>query len=270
MDDKAYLRRKFPNLKTKSAFPLFLPYLLTKIIYIGNVIGHYFLLGHIFNINYFEFGIYSLINIWNNKFDFLNQYFPKRSLCDVQFFTKWVLNRYTVMCSLPLNLFNEIFYFGLWYWLLFIGCLTIMSLFYWMLMFVKPYRRSIVLKALQISEVDIKSSYIAAYYLENNETTFDTADSFLLAKTGLTLMDNFELFFNDVCSVDVCFAIRMIAVNSNQLAMRDIFNNLWDQYLDLEELKMNEVKYRPHVVIKRPPINLDNEESRKNDPRARI
>jgi hypothetical protein len=34
-DDRAYLRRKFPNLKTKAAFPLFAPYILIKLIYIG-------------------------------------------------------------------------------------------------------------------------------------------------------------------------------------------------------------------------------------------
>ncbi len=64
-------------------------------------------------------------------------------------------------------------------------------------------------------------------------------------------MENFELFFVDVCSIDVIFAVRLIAFNSNPLAMRDIFNNLWEQYLDLEDMRVNEVKRRPHLAVKR-------------------
>lgn len=253
-DEKAYLRQRYPNLKTKPAFPLYLPYLLTKLIYLGQVIGHFFMLGHIFDIDYFRFGPNVFQSIMNNKFKFLNEFFPKRALCDVQYFTKWKANQYTILCSLPLNLFNEIFYFGFWYWLLFIGLMTLCSIIYWLIILFKPYRRHVVLKALQISKADIKSSFIAAYYLnESNNCTFDSADAFLLDKTGLNLMDNFELFFNHVCSIDVIFAVKMISINTNQLAMRDILNNLWDQYLDLEELKTGNVKQRPHLTIRRPP-----------------
>ncbi len=132
------------------------------------------------------------------------------------------------------------------------GGLTVISFFYWLLLLAKPYRRRLVLNALQINETDIKTSYIAAYYLKSSQVkTFDTADSFLLQNTGLTLMENFELFFVDVCSIDVIFAVRLIAFNSNPLAMRDIFNNLWEQYLDLEDMRVNEVKRRPHLAVKR-------------------
>ncbi len=121
LPEKAQLRRKFPNLKTKPAFPIFFPYLLIKLVYIANIVVHYYLLSFIFDIDYFKFGIETSVNLMQNNFNFLNHYFPKRSFCDVQFFTKFVFNQYTVLCSLPLNLFNEIFYFGFWFWLAFIG-----------------------------------------------------------------------------------------------------------------------------------------------------
>ncbi len=35
--------------------------------------------------------------------------------------------------------------------------------------------------------------------------------------------------------------------------MRDILNNLWDQYLDIENIKFKDVKQRPIPAIKRPP-----------------
>lgn len=149
--------------------------------------------------------------------------------------------------------------------------MTIMSTFNWLLMLFKPYRRRIVLNALQINYNDIRYSHIAAYYLnEGNDVTYDSVDSFLLDKTGLTLMDNFELFFDHVCSLDVLFTVRMISINTNQLAMRDILNSLWDKYLDLEELKATEVKARPMLAIKRPPPDLSNEEKRDVDEKVRV
>lgn len=145
------------------------------------------------------------------------------------------------------------------------------STFKWLLMLLRPYRRRIVLNALQISHVDIRSSYIAAYYLnEDNEATYDSVDSFLMDKTGLTLMENFELFFDHVCSLDVIFAVRMISINTNQLAQRDIFNSLWDKYLDLEELRTSEVKGRPMLTIKRPLPDLNFEDSRNVNEKVRI
>ncbi len=119
--DKAELRRKFPNLKTKAAFPLFFPYILIKLVYITNIVVHFYLLSFIFDIDYLKFGIEMLVNVINSDVNFLNQYFPKRSFCDVQYFTKWQMNKYTVLCSLPLNLYNEIFYFGFWFWLIIVG-----------------------------------------------------------------------------------------------------------------------------------------------------
>lgn len=249
--ESALLRRRFPNLYTKPVFPLFFPYILIKLISLANVIGHFFLLSYIFNIDYFQFGIKSISNVWNSEYKSMNEFFPKRSLCDFTHFNKWTWNTFTVQCSLPLNLFNEIFYFGFWCWLIFTGTMTLLSIFYWLLMLVKPYRKNIVLNALQIKPSDLQQSYTSAYYLDDASVT--TADSFLLEQTGITLMENFELFFDHVCSVDLIFATRLIAINSHKLAMRDILNNLWDQYLDIESIKFKDVKQRPIQAIKRPP-----------------
>ncbi len=134
--EKASLRRKFPNLKTKPAFPLFVPYILIKLVYVANVVFHFYLLSEIFSIDYFRFGINLLKNLVQNKFGLINEYFPKRTLCDLELFAKLSVSDYTIHCSLPINLFNEIFYFGFWYWLIFVCFITLTSIFYWLLMFV--------------------------------------------------------------------------------------------------------------------------------------
>ncbi len=140
-----------------------------------------------------------------------------------------------------------------------IASMTFMSLFYWLIISTKSYRRKYVLDCLQINtnEYQLNSSLTAALYF-GSDATVESANTFLLEKTGLDLMENFELFFNDVCSLDLIFAIQIIAINSHQLASRDILNNLWDQYLDLGDSKIKrEIKQRPYISLKRPHLKIE-------------
>lgn len=137
-----------------------------------------------------------------------------------------------------------------------LAILTLLSTFYWILMAFNSYRRRLVLHALQLAhDQNIQTSYTAALYF-GDEANFETADAFLKEKTGMTLMENFDLFFNDVCSIDVVFAIKLISLNSNSLAFRDILNHLWEIYLDIENLKIRDVTYRPIITLKRPPAMI--------------
>lgn len=123
----------------------------------------------------------------------------------------------------------------------------------WLLMAFKPYRRRLVLNALQFGpNQNIQISYTAALYF-GDEANIETADAFLKEKTGMTLNENFNLFFNDVCSVNVVFVIKLISLNSSSLAFRDILNHLWELYLDLDDLKMKDVTQRPVMALKRRP-----------------
>ena len=87
----------------------------------------------------------------------------------------------------------------------------------------------------------------------DEEQQMRTIDAFLFEHTGLSLMHNFDLFFDDVCSIDLIFAVKLIALNSTTLASHDIVSMLWDQYLDLDELKAHNVSRRPIAQFKRPP-----------------
>jgi hypothetical protein len=257
MSTNAEYRRLFPSLKTKVTFPLFVPYMLIKLVYIGIVAFNFFFLSKIFQFNYLEYGVYMLKNYFNrsnSSFYSLNQndYFPKNSMCDTHIMSKHDYIHHSVVCALPINLFNEIFYFIYWYWLVFLLISTVMSVFNWLLLSIKSYRRRLVMNALQLDpSQNISRSYMAAYYL-GEETTYQVADAFLLEKTGMSLKENFDLFFEDVCNTDIIFTLKMLSLNSNQLAMRDIMNNLWYHYLNLEDVVPREVKQRPLLPLKRP------------------
>lgn len=250
--DLAKIRKKYPNLKRKPTFPLLVPYLFIKLLYLANIFFNFWILSIMLGFNYFTYGIVFLNRIYNNSYKFLNEFFPKRVLCTTQIHSFQKENHVTFVCSLSINLLNEIFFITYWFWLIILTILTILSILYWLLLLIRPYRRRLVLNSLQLNpKKDLNRSYTAAYYF-SEDVTNDLADCFLMEKTGLSLMQNFKLFFNDVCSIDVIFVIKMIALNSNSLAMRDFLNNLWDNYLDLEDLKLRGVKHRPSVSIKRP------------------
>lgn len=133
--------------------------------------------------------------------------------------------------------------------------LTIASIFYWMLLIITPYRRHLVLHALQLApNQNIKESYTSAFYF-GEDGSYEQVNSFLIDKTGMSLMENFEKFFEHVCSIDVVFIVKLISLNSNSMAFRDILNHLWDTYLNLDELKMKDVTHRPAMMpLRRQPI----------------
>ena len=113
-EDKAKFRQSYPNLKTKTSFPLFIPYLLVKLIYIANVIFHFSLLSAVFGFDYTMYGITFVYSLITGRYQFINKHFPKRSACYLQMLSKQADNQITVICSLPINLINEYFYAAYW------------------------------------------------------------------------------------------------------------------------------------------------------------
>jgi hypothetical protein len=84
-----------------------------------------------------------------------------------------------------------------------------------------------------------------AAYCFGEQTTYESANKFLFDQTGLNLKENLDEFVHDVCGIDVLFTLKMISINSNQLALRDIFNSLWFQYLNLDKEKSGNLCQRP-------------------------
>jgi hypothetical protein len=272
----ANFRRAFPNLKTKVTFPLFAPYLLIKLLYIAIVLFNFVFLSTVFQFNYHDYGVYMIKRYLQSGglfssvsfFYESNDYFPKNSMCDINLITKHGYIHHSVVCALPINLFNESFYLIYWFWLIFLLVVTVVSMLHWMLLYSTAYRRRLITHALQLDPgQNISRSYTAAVYL-GAETNYQKADAFVHEKTGLSLRENLELFVRDVCSADVVFTLNMLALNSNRLAMRDLVNNLWHHYLNLEDAEPRDLRQRPVLEIKRPERCVDGGEVKKPAPLA--
>ena len=55
--EEANFRKQFPNLKTKLTFPLFVPYILIKFVYMGVIAANFQFLSWRFGFNYYTVGL---------------------------------------------------------------------------------------------------------------------------------------------------------------------------------------------------------------------
>ena len=233
---------RFSSLRSNSSFPLYMPYLLIKIMYLCITVFQFFLLSWVFGFNYFEFGFEEAHRVLSGHgYNFDNTYFPKRGLCDLTFHPDLLLQKtnYTSICSLPMNLFNEIFFSMLWIWLIFLFFITLASLIYWSAFLVRPFRKRHVqsLMNFQFHESDKPSTEFAPLYLGESGLKVQDEANFLLSNKGLKLDEQFELFFADVCSLDLILTVKLLAMNSNVMVAKDILTTLWYEYHDINTVQ---------------------------------
>ncbi|UJR28448.1 hypothetical protein I4U23_009688 [Adineta vaga] len=110
-------------------------FLFIKILYVLNAVSQVMLLSLLLGQPFWSLGITVMQLLYEGKgWDFTSKYFPKVTLCDFQIREANALpiaHTYTVMCVLPINLFNQQIFTFLWFWFVFVIFLTMYDLFIW-------------------------------------------------------------------------------------------------------------------------------------------
>ena len=57
--------------------------------------------------------------------------FPRVTMCDLKVRRLGAVHDYNVQCVLPINLFNEMIFLFVWFWLVLVGLVTTASLLMW-------------------------------------------------------------------------------------------------------------------------------------------
>ncbi|WAR10073.1 UNC9-like protein [Mya arenaria] len=104
--------------------------LLTKVCYFLNAFLQYFALNGFLGDDFAAWGFEILNGLADENPDYIKSSprFPRVTLCDFQIRQMNNVQRWTVQCVLPINLFNSKIFLFIWFWLVFVCLASLMSL----------------------------------------------------------------------------------------------------------------------------------------------
>lgn len=178
-------------------------FLFVKVLYVLNAFGQIFLLNAFLSTKYSFYGFDFFENWKSNRAWRDSPRFPRVTLCDFQIRQLQNVQRFTVQCVLPINLFNEKIFIFIWFWLIFITFLAVCNLFMW-----------IYLVILNTSKIQY-----CRKYLKMNHELHKKFDKKLCRKFA-------ENYMRD----DGVLVLRVIANNSSDMVVNDLVRELWKIY----------------------------------------
>ena len=178
-----------------------------KVVYLFHSVLQFFILNAFVGTSYATWGFEIISGLADDNPEYLKSSprFPRVTLCDFQIRQMQNVQRWTVQCVLPINLFNAKIFLFIWFWLLFLvisSFLTLATNFY-AIMF--PMKRVQYIKKFLILRNVIKSKR--------------DSDKRLLHRFVMT-----HLKFDGV------FVLRVMARNGTDILVAQIIENLFRNY----------------------------------------
>ena len=180
-------------------------------LFVINILGQFFLLDLFLGMDFHFYGI-EVIKSLAQRTDWTTR-FPRITMCDFKIRHLANIQRYTVQCVLPINLFNEMIYVFLWCWLVLVGALTCLSCFVWICrLSCVCDRRRYIRKHLRLVDKMVSSL--------DRELCIDFVDGYLKS--------------------DGFFVIFLLGENTNDVTVTEIISALWDYYRAEPSMEMEE------------------------------
>lgn len=181
-------------------------YIVIKFVYLGNIVGQSFLLNRFLSTDYHLYGIEVLQKMFKGEDWTTSDRFPRITLCDLEIRRVGNIHRHTVQCTLPMNLFNEIFFIFLWFWFVFVGITTFCSIILWVLNSFSVSRQLELIQGNLYAVGKLRSSTFQA----NKAKLKDFVTTYLRS--------------------DGCFIIRMVLKNAGDAIAAELTSGLWDHF----------------------------------------
>ncbi|VDM77942.1 unnamed protein product [Strongylus vulgaris] len=186
-------------------------YLMTKISYVINLAGQFFMMNKFLGQNDPYWGVHILSDILTGTDWELSGNFPRIAMCDFQVRVLGNLQRYSIQCVLSLNMFNEKIFLFLYFWFILVGIAT------------------------AIDTINL------AYY-----TRFAQQRMQFIIKQ-VTLYE--EMMMEDFCLLhinsDVVVILKMIGSHANEVIATEVVQQMWKNFKKRREVKgNNDVAYR--------------------------
>ncbi|XP_064598074.1 innexin unc-9-like [Liolophura sinensis] len=191
-------------------------YLVIKALFVANVISQFFLLngfmGGFYSVYGFEV-IHGLMNNYNWKESYR---FPRVTLCDFEIRQLQNIQRYTVQCVLPINLFNEKIFIFIWFWFAFVAAITTGNFLFWLWRVL--FKRN-------------RNQYVKKY-LKVMDQIHTTEDKKICQK-----------FADQYLRDDGLFVLRLVRKNSNEMLLGDLIRELWKIFCAKPLVRKNSEDY---------------------------
>lgn len=206
-------------------------YMFIKILYVANSIGQFFLLSVFLGLNFWGFGI-DAMNTFFKEGRWQDHYtFPRIGMCDYKIRQMTNLQTFSVQCVLSINLFLEKIYLLIWFWMIGILAINIVSLLLW----------------------------LADNILPQHNETFIFQFARMMSLDSKQDITRFRIFAFSYLKQDGMFILRMVSKNTTTVLTSELVQELWTIFL--RELdKRGHSNGGPVTLRNQPSAPLDLEE----------
>lgn len=206
-------------------------YLLTKLLYLLVSIGQIFALNRLIGNDFYRIGITFLKSFFHEIEWPHMDVFPRMTLCEIYIREVGTVHPYLIQCVLGINLFNEVIFVLVWYWIVFCGTVTLVDLFFKVInsiFFSDYYRKLFALKYLEL--IHLNSSKNWQDQSNQNEEIDKNQDEILIFEKFC------QLYFNN----DTIFALKVVEQNASSLIVSDIIESLWLKFRFINNYQTND------------------------------
>ncbi|OAF70141.1 hypothetical protein A3Q56_02040 [Intoshia linei] len=193
-------------------------YLMTKLLYLGNLIVQLFLLERFLGSDFLSYGIDVLWSMYESTEWTGSARFPRVTMCDFLIRRVGNIQRYTVQCALTINLFNERIYLFIWYWFVLLILITIINLFMW---FVR-----VTFKRDQMSYIKKHLKYKFATKNKNSDID-DSTEKCFNTEIDDEKLKNFTHYY---LGYDGIFVLKLVGENTNTFTVTEIVSILYEKF----------------------------------------
>ena len=193
-------------------------YMICKIIFIINAVGQLFFMNFFLGMDFHMYGFDVLDSVINGEDWTTSARFPRVTMCDLKVRRLGNIQRYTVQCVLPINLFNEAIFLFIWCWFVFVALMACCTLLSWALK-----------SALQSSRVDYIRKHLD---LQNKVQEHEDDDDLDIDGYVKGSPESCLEFTSDYLRQDGVFVLRLAGANTNAITVTEFICSLWDYWLN--------------------------------------
>ncbi|CAF1532588.1 unnamed protein product [Adineta ricciae] len=163
-----------------------LTYFIIKFLYMINTIVQFFLLNAFLSFQYTGYGVETLNQLFNGHDWFESPRFPRVTMCD--FMIRHLGSNqhwYSIQCNLPINMYNEKIFLGVWIWLIVLTILNMISTISWIISLSTGRQLATTRKYLRIGEIEsseIETTKLQRLNDERDFLEYMHFDAFLIFK----------------------------------------------------------------------------------------